>query len=469
MTNPRARRAGWSALILAAVAALFFARMRLRVDPDVFFHLREGLRVLAGRRLPLTEDASFTRSGTPMIAVEWLSSVVFAGVFAAGGYPAVAGLCVLLTTGALFFVSLVWDEDLPDGACAVILCLVAFGLLNFALAKVQCFTMLLFALFLFWARLWERGRRWAPWAMAATLVPWVNLHGGFMLGWVLLGAVCVLEFASSRRAVALAPWAAGALACVIHPNGVLAFAYPIWFLFAAPAARGLVSEWRPLGLAASSTPYALLVLALVASRAERLRTRFPWLLTTAALLLLGLRTRKMLPYFSLSAGAALGLAWPREAFARARTSVCLAGALAALGAIAVVEVRESHVLAAFGPAADWERQYPREAAERAAALFPGRRLFAPYEWGGYLLYRLSGRAPIFIDGRLEPYWSLLDDYEVLIRADPGWRELAARYRVETALLPPGSALARALAADHEWRAVGDDGRAVLYARRDLRF
>jgi hypothetical protein len=76
--------------------------------------------------------------------------------------------------------------------------------------------------------------------------------------------------------------------------------------------------------------------------------------------------------------------------------------------------------------------------------------------------------PVFIDGRLDPYWTLLDDYEVLIRAAPGWRDRAARYGLETALLPADSPLAKALDADPNWKAVGSDGRAKLYARRDLK-
>ena len=470
MPNARAARTvQWTNIVLALTAVLFFGRMLVRVDPDVFFHLREGGRVLAEGRLPLVEDYSYTRAGKAMVATEWLSGAAFAALFRAGGYPAVAAFNVLLIVAALLLMTRVWDDARPpEPVRALIAALAAFAFLNFALAKVQNFTFFFFALFLYWARLWERGRRWTPWAMAAALAPWINLHGGFLLGWVVLGGVCVLEFLKTRRPRALAPWALGTFACFLHPNGATAFVYPIWFFFAAPAGRALILEWRPLGPAWSATPYALVLAAFLAARTDRLRERLPWAALSLVFLVLGLRTRKMLPYFVLGAGAAMGLAWTRAALSRTRARLCLAGALALLIAIGAVEAGEARSLVPLGPVSDFEREFPRVAAEKAAALYPGRRLFHPYDWGGYLVYKVAPGVPVFIDGRLDPYWTLIDDYETLIHAAPGWERLAAAYRIETALLPDGSPLAKALDANPKWKPVGTDGRVKLYARRDLK-
>ncbi len=468
MTARAIRVVPWTALALAAVAALFFARMRVRVDPDVFFHLKEGGRVLSEGRFPLVEDYSYTRAGKAMVATEWLSGAAFAALFRLGGYPLVAAFNAALIAAALWLMTLAWgDAGPPEPLRALLLVLAAFAFLNFALAKVQNFTFFFFALNLYWIRAWESGRRWAPWAMAAALALWVNLHGGFTLGWVLLGGVCGLDLLKTKRASALAPWALGTFACFLHPNGATAFAYPIWFFFAAPAGRAAIVEWRPLGPALSATPYVLLLVALVAAKTDRLKTRFPWAIMAFVFLVLGLRTRKMLPFFALSAGVAVGLAWSKTVLSRTRKTFCLAGAAAVLIAIGAVEADEARALAAFGPASDFERAYPRVAAEKAAELFPGRRLFHPYEWGGYLLYKVSPGVPVFIDGRLDPYWTLLDDYKTLSDAAPGWRALADRYGVETAILPPRSPLALALDRDPGWKAVGSDARSTLYARRSL--
>lgn len=465
MTKSRGPRAvPWTALVLAAVAALFFARMRAHVDPDLFFHLKEGGRVLAERRLPLVEEYSFTRAGKDMVATEWLSGAIFAAVFKLGAYPAVAVFNVLLICAALWILGRVWEPAPPEAARAALTALAAFALLPFALAKVQNFTFLFFALYLYWVRRWERGDRRAPWLMAAALAVWVNLHGGFTLGWVLLGAVSGLDFLRSRRPADLAPLAAGTFACFLHPNGALAFVYPVWFVFAAPAGRALVVEWRPLPLAASAAPYALVLAAAALSRADRLRGRFPWAFLGFVLLVMGLRARKMIPFFALVECAAAGLALGGASLGARTRGACLAAAAALLASIGLVARSEAKALAGYGPASDWEREYPREAAARFVERDHGKRLFHAYEWGGYLLYALPTGERVFIDGRLDPYWTLLGDYQVLIQARPGWRELLVDYRIEAALLPPASPLARALDAEKGWKAAGTDGRAVLYER-----
>ena len=176
----------------------------------------------------------------------------------------------------------------------------------------------------------------------------------------------------------------------------------------------------------------------------------------------------MLSFFALGAGAATGLACAQAALGRSRSGLCLAGALGTLLAIGVIEAREARALAAYGPISDIEREYPRAAAEKAAALYPGRRLFHPYDWGGYLVYKIAPGVPVFIDGRLDPYWTLLADYRTLIRAAPGWEKLVDGYGIEIALLPSEAPLARRLKLDPNWKAVGADSHATLYARRELR-
>ncbi len=459
MIPPRAVR--WPLVVCAAATALFFARMLVRVDPDVFFHLKEGGRVLSEGRMPTVEEYSFTRAGAPMIATEWLSGATLAAAYRLGGYPAAAFLCAALMGAALALLTLLWDGDGPGAEVRALLTAVAaFGFLNFALAKVQNYTFALFALDLLLARRWENGDRRAPWLMAALLAPWVNLHGGFMLGWVLLGGVCGLDLLKTRRAAALAPWAAGTAACCLHPNGWHAFTYPVWFFFAAPPTRIMVLEWKRLGLHAQALPYALALAAAAAARVDRLKGRFPWAAMAAVFLVLGLRTVKMLPFFALTACAAAGMT---DGLRRLK-AWALPAAAAVLLAVAGIQYAEARELSAFGPVSDWTRLYPRVALAHWAERDAGKRLFHHYDWGGYLLWAQPAGSAVFIDGRLEPYWTLIPDYETLMYARPGWKDLVEKYGLQTALLTPQSKLAAALRAEPDWRAVGDDGRAVLFER-----
>ena len=118
------------------------------------------------------------------------------------------------------------------------------------------------------------------------------------------------------------------------------------------------------------------------------------------------------------------------------------------------------------PFGDWERGYPRAAVELIASRYPGRRIFHDYDWGGYLIYKLYPRNRVFIDGRLDPYWSLLSgDYPTMITARPGWRQRLDDYGITVALLRPNDQLCAELARDPAWRMVYTDARSALLARR----
>ena len=432
------------------------------VDPDLFFHIKEGEKLIRQGRFPVVEEFSFTVPGKAMVATEWLADVEMYLVFSACGY---AGLVVFHTLLLLAALAVLWRflrDDVAPPMRYLFLSMAAFAFLNFVAVRVHAFTIFFLSLYLFWARLWDEGRRWAPWAMAGGLLVWVNLHGGFMLGWVLLGLVCLLRFKETLKSADLAPWAAGTLLCLVHPNGATAFVYPIWFMALPPVGRSLILEWKPLDFTQlSASPYLLIIGGLCWAGLGVQRRKFPWAALTLVLLVLALRSRKLLPLFSVTALATLGLRLRGTSLKARQGRFCAAGALGFLLAMSWLEWG----LARARPWRDWEGGYPRAAVEFFNARYAGRRLFHFYDWGGYLIYKLAPKTKVFIDGRLDPYWALLaGNYTDIIEARPLWKELLDAYAIEAALLPPTTRLAHALNEDSRWRAVYGDDKAVLFIR-----
>jgi hypothetical protein len=76
----------------------------------------------------------------------------------------------------------------------------------------------------------------------------------------------------------------------------------------------------------------------------------------------------------------------------------------------------------------------------ALASLPNRdATLARYEWGGFLIW--SG-VPVFVDGRLTPYsGGVLEDYQRIIAAKPGWRDAVARRGVRALLVAPSDPVA----------------------------
>ena len=95
------------------------------------------------------------------------------------------------------------------------------------------------------------------------------------------------------------------------------------------------------------------------------------------------------------------------------------------------------------------------------------RLYASWQWGGYLIYRLWPAFRVFDDGRTDFYGpAFVQDGLDVWDAHSNWNRILARYQVNAALLPVDSALATLLREQRDWKAVYEDQVAVLFEKTD---
>jgi len=139
-----------------------------------------------------------------------------------------------------------------------------------------------------------------------------------------------------------------------------------------------------------------------------------------------------------------------------------------LGAAVVVVVGAMVILVPMGiGAAGDERvaaKYPVAAVDWLETNQPDAWVLAEYGWGGYVIHELYDRGGrVFVDGRNDMYdQQILEDYDAIKDADPGWEGLAAEYRVDALLLPPGATVTRGPATDAGWCEVIADDVQVLF-------
>ena len=97
------------------------------------------------------------------------------------------------------------------------------------------------------------------------------------------------------------------------------------------------------------------------------------------------------------------------------------------------------------------------------------RVFAYYQWGGYLHYRTRGRFSVFIDGRASAVFDddTLRRYTDVAQMRSGWMGTLKESGAEFFLWPlNGSAQIPALLGSGRWRRVYSDALSVLLARFD---
>jgi hypothetical protein len=491
---------GWlwavPALLIAAVVGL-----RPTTAFDLWWQLKTGELIWTTGHVPHHDVFSHTSAGQPWQVQEWLAEWVFYGLFRGLGADALVAYKVLGTT--LVIALVLWRCRLRCQHWALASAVSALAALTTGMwldVRPQLFTYLLFALTLVLLDQWRRGA-WprAIWLLPGLMLLWVNLHGGFMVLFALLGveiAVTLGEEMTGSRAERqsgrlVAVTLLCALAALINPSGTEVYRYP-FLLLGHRDMLNFIQEWlSPDFQQAWAKPLGcwIVLLALCGGRSRRNRTRD--LLLLGGLLHSALFSRRHIPLLIIASAPMVAEQLGELLRALQRRLITLQGLhhacrLAAPVALLVLmtgclarQAQEAQLLGALAssvrgePRGSWFSRcvglgsFPIYAAEFLATQPAGGRLFNDYAWGGYCAWRLWPRYQVFIDGRAEvffatSYW----DYQRITRLEPGWQEKLRRWRVDTILIPPGVALAGALVGDPEWHLIYQDKRAVVYRRTD---
>ncbi len=295
-------------------------------DADIGWHIRTGERILATHSLPRTDSFSSTMQGQPWFAWEWLYDILLGILHQACGLNGVVWLCALLV--AAIFALLLLSQLLHRGAgllLAIVLMLLAEAAAAIHLYARPHIVSWLFSLLWFvaledWEQ-WERCERgslppWIPWFFPASMLLWVNLHGGWIFGMALLGiytcaafvesvrarkddAVAAIRASHRARAMASA-FAVSALATLVNPYGWRLHAH-IYRYLGDRYLMNHIDEFRStdfLGWAPRCFAVSL-ALVLVAFAGNRKKLRLSHLLVVLLAVYAGFYSARNLPVSSM--------------------------------------------------------------------------------------------------------------------------------------------------------------------------
>src|SRR3984957_10539082 len=171
------------------VGAVFSSSRSFRVDPDLWWHIKVGETILATHRWPTTDIYSFTVSGQPWLAYEWLGDVLLAAVNRVGGVLALEVLLIVLGSAvvlALYELATIRSGNSKAGFVAsVVLFLLAS--VSFSL-RPQMLGYLFLILTLTALERFRQGKARAMWVLPVIMLLWVNTHGSWIIG---MGAIFV--------------------------------------------------------------------------------------------------------------------------------------------------------------------------------------------------------------------------------------------------------------------------------------
>jgi hypothetical protein len=512
----------WKRVLLPSVGDLIFLALlgtllctplsvKLLADGGIGWHIRAGQIIAETHTVPRVDSFSSSMNGQSWFAWEWLYDLLVGQLERAAGLNGVVWLTAV--TIAIVFSS-IFRLLVRRGASlllalALTLLALSASMIHF-LARPHVVSWL-FTLVWIWildatelsaisesGGLEERKIQKLIWALPFLMLVWVNTHGGFLVGFVLLGIYCasaaytwatlgeahwedaMTRLRAARRTKQLSLIGAlTLLATFCNPYGWRLYAHIYEYLSNRFLIDHIDEFQSPNFHGASERCFAVLMLVALVALAARIR---PLRLSEGLIVLFaiysGLYAVRNVPVSSLLlvlvAGPLLAQSLPRfrgsflglfQRMTRVESSLTghLWPVLASVAAFCIAanggNVGAKRLLDAhFG-----SPRFPVQLVTQLEANKPWGPILAPDYWGGYLIYRLYPRTRVVVDDRHDFYGEdFLRDYVTMIHAEQGWEKFLLEHNVCCVLAAKGTALANILEQSKDWKEIYRDEVAVAF-------
>jgi hypothetical protein len=489
-----------TANLIPSIAEMFFTTILLFLffsdnsvllgDCDTGYHIRAGEYMIRTGSVLKFDVFSFHTPPIPWTTHEWLSEVIMAAVHSRSGMTGVVAFfafLLALTFYLLFKILRTYQTD-------IVLCILVTSLALECskihwLARPHVFSFLLMVICHYLLESWQRDKQNRLYFLPPLMLLWVNLHGGFLGGFLLMGAYlggalyamlsAPLDFreSSAQKVKQLGITIVACLAAsLINPSGYHILLFP-FKLVSDSFIMDHVSEFLSPDFH-KWMPFKYLLLLLIAMFAlSRRSIEATELLLVLAFTNMALYSARYIPLFALvtaplltrKTGEAGHLFSDRMAQRYLKVSNNISriddrttGWLWPAAALLCVAV----VL----QAGRFERSFDAKVKPVAACQFLMREriagnMFNNDEFGDYLIYRSYPVYKVFFDGRSDMYGpGRLREYETVVNFEPGWELVLEKYRITWILFDAESRLSRFLLKDQEWVLIYSDQVASIFVK-----
>lgn len=448
-------------------------------DPDLWWHLKVGETIWQSHSLPQSDQFSFTTNNHPWIAHEWLAELSIYSFYWLGGEQALQLWLVIFASAVILSVYLLCFLVTANPKVAMLGALIAWFFATIGLAIRPLILGHLFLVFeLILLHLGQtRNSRWL-WGLPLLFVLWINCHGSFVLGFLVLGIVAFCSrihfevglltsksWKGGTRDVLLWVILATAMVCLLNPIGIELVVYPFNLMLTQSDNIGNITEWRALTFT-HARAYGVLaalffVAGLMALRQQKLD------LQELLLLLLGtalaLRYSRMLFAFGILAAPLLArlLASFWSSYERKRDLLPVNAGVIAVSIILI--------FAGFPSKQELKNLVNKGSPVDAVAFIRNQALVGnllnDYQWGGYLIWALPEKK-VFIDGRADIFdWTgVLREYVQWMSLEKDPRDLIEKYDIRHVLLKADAPHIQVLRYLPGWREAYSDDVATIFSK-----
>lgn len=464
----------------------------LLADGDTGYHIQTGRFILQHRTIPDHDIFSYLTPAPQWIAHEWLSEVIMALIYQS------AGLTGLVIFFALFLAltHVFLYQSLRSG-CNDLLLVILVTATAIATSSTHWFArphVFSLALTLAWYHLLNeyqyRNRKTLRY-LPALMVFWANLHGGFVMGLLLLGVYAMgnllgstagsPSLAGERLHKAKVLWILAILcagAACLNPRGYEVLLFP-FKLTANDFLMDRVAEFlspnfhKPL-------PFKYMLLMVIAAAAFS-RARFDIIEVGVVLLLthMSLYSVRYVSLFAVLVSRPL-----------LRASSDLINQLPSR--FVNLYRRRGQNLAALEPATNhylWpasalivtvtlatigvihfefsRTRFPITAVEFLKREPVTGNIFNHDEFGDYMIFAAWPQYRVFIDGRSDMYGAdRVSEYLKVADGQPDWETVIRKYNISVVFFDPRAPISAILRARNDWSIIYSDSVASIFVRND---
>ena len=458
------------------VAAIYINLERGMTETDIWWHLRDARTLLENHIFLRSDTYSFSAAGSPWINFEWLSEIPYYLGFRAAGLQGLMlvyfAILVLIYVG-VYYRSWRAGADCKDAAIAT-LAAICLGGVSMAPRTLLFGWLCLMGLLLILDHFKRTGR--GLWALPPLFLLWINFHGSWVFGFVVLGATILSGLVEGQWGLVVAKrWSPAQLkklviatlasfaALFINPFGYRLVWYPFDLLLRQQGVMQNIDEWQPVDFGSINGKLAMVLIFAVL--AAVLFSRRRWALDDAVLtafaIWVGLSHARFMFFAGLIVVPILAPAlrlfpsYDPELDKRWLNAIVIAGVVAAMVFFFPDEAQLQRKI---------DTAFPKAALDFMQRQHIDGRLFNQYGWGGYIEWHapeikpgIDGRADIFV------YNGVFADFLDAMALKRSFATLD-KYRIDYVLIQPKEPMAYLLRQSPAWRRIYSDNVAVLFQR-----
>ena len=437
------------------------------------------MQIVAQGHVLHRDPFSFLTQNQVIRDANWLTQVMYWCAFRAGGLELVQVGNALIVALTLLVLIRHAHQKCNSLAAAMLAGAIAFlGLWQMLLIRPQTLSLLLFALL--HQQLDGKPKHRLLILVPAVMALWSNVHGGFAIGLVLIGACCLSEMVDSwlqRRTISAWPvliLALGFAGTLLNPWGIEIYRTSSEIAFRA-SSRG-IEEWLPptMGSLAGQILFLSSLLIVALSLKTRRKPSIREGCLAICFLPLAFHSTRMIAWWLLAMTPMLAdliakILTEKHPARDLRPSWMAAAVMLLLGAEVALSVPW---MERYNPVMGTLRSGHRieSDVEAAAAHIPAKsRVFTRMEWGGRLDCAIGPENSVCMDGWIELYSdSQWQEFQIVSAGRPGWQQILDRWQVNCLLLDQSyhTRLLEEVRASGQWEQKLARGPAILLVRKN---